>query len=559
MAVARAVASSYLVPLSGPPIEPIELKVKPGGLVLGRHEQCNICLPADAEKVSRFHARFDHDGARWRLTDLGSRWGTFVNGVRVPPQTDIPLTEGDLIRIVPWTFSFGMAARRRGIQPADDANTTIVRVVPADSVHATPSEAMLPLLLESAAAVHAATDEKHLADLIIDAALRGTGLQNAALLRPIDSDRHVEIIASRFGGHDAEDRLAITFSRSLIEAAMGGTVAEINSSSLSGDFSQSIVQLQISSAICVPLMLGGTVAALLYLDSRGPGGHGILGGARAGASAFCVALGRMASLALANLKRVEMEKREAAFRAELSAAAAAQKWIMPQRLAKFGPFRTIGESRPGQYIGGDFFDLIPLGENKLAVALGDVSGKGISASVLMTATQGYLHAAMIGLGDPQRAVQELNRFVTPRRPEGQFVTLWIGVFDAENGTLTYVDAGHGYAWLARQLGALERLDKCGGIPIGVDDGFAYQSESVKLEAGCKALIVSDGIIEQSGLVHADAGHGGDVGRFRVDGLEQALLQAGDDEVADLFEAVVRYAGVNHLSDDATAVLVRWSE
>ncbi|HWP41473.1 MAG TPA: SpoIIE family protein phosphatase, partial [Tepidisphaeraceae bacterium] len=490
---------AYLVPLAGPAIQPLRLEPKPGGLVLGRHDACDVCLPPDAEKVSRYHARFDHDGTQWRLTDLASRWGTFVNGMRLQPNAEVPLGEGDLIRITPWTFVLSATARPRALQAQDDSGHTMVRTVPQDSAAARQplAEALLALLLESAAAIHAATDEKQLANLVIDAAIRGTGLHNAAMLRPVDATGGIDIIAARFA--PAAQEQGVGFSRSLITAASQGVVAELDAA-IGGDISQSMVRLRISSAICVPLMLGNTVAAFLYLDARGS----LIQSLRPGSSAFCVALGRMASLALANLKRIEMEKREARMQAELKAAAVAQQWILPRRRGQYGPFVTIGESRPGAHVGGDFFDIIPLSDKRLAVAVGDVAGKGISASVLMTATQGYLHSALTYRNDPGEALSELTRFVHPRRPENRFVTMWVGIFDAERGTLSYVDAGHSYAVLHRKDGSFEQLDKGGGLPVGIDPEFRYRSELVGIGPGDKVMIVSDGIIEQLGCPEAAA-------------------------------------------------------
>jgi serine phosphatase RsbU (regulator of sigma subunit) len=540
--------TTYLVPLAGPDIEPIALTPKAGGVVIGRHEQCDVCLPADAEKVSRFHARFDHDGTRWHVADLTSRWGTYVNGVKLTPQKDMILSDGDLIRITPWTFALSPTPKRRGVSAADDIAQTAVRTIAHDTTRPM-ADTMLTLLLESAGAIHAASDEKELGKMILDAAVSGTGLQNAALLRPLDAAGHFEIIASRFAPHAHSQ--GPTFSRSLIAAASNGSVAEVNAGSVGGDISQSMVQLKINSAICVPLMLGPTVAAYLYLDSRGTLLHTI----RPGASAFCVALGKMASLALANLKRVEMERREAALRAELAAAAAAQKWIMPKREGRFGTFSTIGESRAGQYVGGDFWDIIPLSDTRLAVAVGDVSGKGVSASVLMTATQGFLHAALQEAKDLGAAVTDVNRFVNPRRPESRFVTMWVGMFDSEAGTLSYVDAGHSYALLKRKDGTFQQLDEGGGLPIGVDEDAQYHAEQVQISAGDVVVVVSDGIIEQFGIVSADAGPSRK--QFEVEGLQKSISQPAADEVAELFKAVVAHAGSEHLSDDATAVLVRW--
>lgn len=536
-------ATRYLVPLSGPPLKPIELKDCNEPQTAGRHEKCELLLPADAEQVSRFHARFDLDEGHWRVTDLGSRWGTYVNGVKLEPQAVVPLRDGDLIRITPWTFSLSQTPKRRTLQAADDSNMTQVRTVPSERQQPL-ADAMLSLLLESTAGLHAAHDEKQLAELLIDVAMRGTGFQNAAVLRPVDAGGGLEIIASKFVKAGAPN----TFSRSLIAAAETGNVAEINTSAGgAGNISTSMVQLNISSAICVPLRLGTTVAAFLYLDSRGT----LTQTVRPTATSFCVALGKMASLAFANLKRVEMEKRDAAMRAELAAAATAQRWIMPRREGKFGAFRTIGESKPGQYVGGDFFDIIQLDPHRVAVAVADVSGKGVAASVLMTATQGFLNSSLRECANLGEAVTHLNQFVNPRRPENRFVTAWVGVFDSNTNTLSYVDAGHSYALLQRADGNFEQLDKGGGLPIGVMEDYQYTAETIELRNGDQVAVVSDGIVEQP------APGGGDRDQFEVAGLQRTMAGKPADTVAALFAAVIAHAGSDKLADDATAVLVKF--
>src|SRR5215203_4763637 len=93
----------YLVPLFGPTIPPVQLAPNDAGLLIGRQEQCDVRLRSD--QVSRQHARLRFDGTRWWLHDLSSRWGTFINGVRLNPEQEVPLREGDLIRVSPWTFS----------------------------------------------------------------------------------------------------------------------------------------------------------------------------------------------------------------------------------------------------------------------------------------------------------------------------------------------------------------------------------------------------------------------------------------------------------------------
>jgi serine phosphatase RsbU (regulator of sigma subunit) len=527
-------------------------------------------LPADAERVSRLHARFAYvEGEGWRLSDLGSRWGTYLNGVKVAPGRELPLNEGDLIRISPWTFSLSPTPRRRGMNTRDDTGQTMVRS------HALPhvtgvggvNNDALALLLETAAALHEAADEQQLAERVMDAACRGTGLCNAALLRPVDTAGRVEVIASNFAAkadaaqHDA--RTPTGFSRSLIAAAANGNVAELSGGAAAGgsfDVGMSIAQMNISAALCVPLTLGGTPAAFLYLDSRGSLPRPV----RPGATDFCVGLGRMASLALANLKRIDVERRQAAMESELMAAATAQKWVLPRRETRTGSFVCLGESRPGRYVGGDFFDVIEIGEGRFGVALGDVSGKGMAASVLMTATQGYLHAALREHADPARAVAAANRFICPRRPTGKFVTAWVGLFDVNAKTLTYTDAGHSYAVLADADGSITPLDAGGGLPIGVDEAADYATETVALPPGGRVMVVSDGIVEQfsAGTESSPgAAFGGEPEQFGLEGLHRSLAAArregAADAVAGVFADVIAHAGGPNLADDATAVLVTW--
>ncbi len=543
----------FLIPIAGPStIGPLALKTDgdgPSELTLGRHESCDLKLPITAETVSRYHARFRFDGNRWRLHDCGSRWGTFLNGVQLVANHETPLGDGDLIRINPWTFTVGAAPQRRGLLTANDTGQTMVRMLSSGA--GPQSDDLLPLLLEAAGAIHDARNETELAQRLIDSAVRGSGLPNAAVLRPTDTAGHVEILASRLP--TSADGARFTFSRSLLAAAADGYAAEITGV---GDVSQSIVQMNISAAICVPLMLGPAPAAFLYLDARSRGGNlPALSPIRPNAAAFCAALGRLAGLALANLKRLDVERRQAAIEGELSAASAAQKWVLPQRLTIIGKFTVIGECHPGRYVGGDFFDVVDLGDDKIAIALGDVSGKGVEASVLMTASQGFLHAALSHYRDPGKAVTELNRFVAPRRPESRFVTLWAAVVDLKSSKLSYVDAGHGYAALLGSDGQCTNLNINGGPPLGVSESYEYVAETLDLPPSGRIIVVSDGVVEQPA---AGSTNTAERNEFKMNGLHESLRKSPcADDIASVFQALVAHAGTDQLADDATAVCVRW--
>ena len=533
--------TAWLIAINGPPLSALALLGPPQGITLGRAANCDICMPAGAEGVSRRHARLRWDEGQWLLADLNSRWGTHLNGTRLDPETEVPLTEADLVGIGPWTMKLSSEPKPRGLQSKDDTGQSIIT---SRGRHFSPplAENLLKLLLEGATTIHAAKTENDLAAQIISVAQAGTGLRQAFVLRPVDASGGIQIIASSASA-SSDNGAPQQFSRSLIAAAANGNVAELREHE-SEEYGQSIAQLDISCAICVPLMLGESPAAFLYLDSRG----GRTQSLPPQASAFCTALAAMASLALANLKRIDLEKREAAMRMELNTAAAAQAWIMPRREGTFGKFATIGESRPGQLVGGDFFDLIDLGDGRLVVALGDVAGKGIVASVLMTAAQGYFHAAIARRGEPGQAMTDLNDFIIPRRPEHRFLTMWVGLFDLQQRTIQYVDAGHGYA-LRKRGDEMIQLNEGGGMPIGVTSQ-KYTAESIDLAEGDEVVIVSDGFVEQPSTSDVRE-------QFDMKGVRNAFRQVkGGDPVDGLFRALISHAGSNRLADDATAVLIR---
>lgn len=585
-------ADLAIISVAGPTSESLALK-PPGPLSIGRRSSHSLPLPHD-EHVSRDHATFVYQpesaeigdgkagsgsvvrvGGRWLIRDTGSRHGTWVNGVRLEAMRECPIRVGDLIVIAPWTFQVIDRAQAGSpstlmlaqMDATPDSGATVKRI--GAEAHRAPAQMRLDLLLDCAGAIHASPDEASLAEAILDAALAGTGFANGAILRPTGSNESVEIVAHRgmihsgSGTGGGQDGHTMGFgggprlSKSLIaEAALGVPAILVASGDAPSD-AYSVVQLGIEEAICVPLMLGPAVSGYLYLDNRRAGG-GAGASAAPDAPDFAQGLGRLAAMALANLKRAELERRQGAMDAEMTAAAEAQRFILPPRTGQCGALSYIGESRAGRGLGGDFYDVIPLDDHRVAVALGDVTGKGIPASVLMTATQGFLNAALQRHGDPGQAVAELNRFVHPRTPAGRFVTLWVGVFDTGAGTLTYVDAGHGYALLRAPDGAVRRLDQGTGPPVGIDSASNHTAVVTPLTQGSIALLVSDGFVEQP----TPLGGASVRNQFGLEGvtacLEAALRsEAERDPLHELFAAVERHAGSAQLADDATALLVRW--
>lgn len=523
--------------IAGPDIGPLVLTPdRPA--VLGRSADCEVRLHHEA--VSRRHAAIAFRLGRWLVTDQGSRHGTYLNEVRIEPGKPVSLADGDFLRLGPWTFRATVGgARVMSTITLTDAPPGGERVERVQSHElGILAQQRLALLMDCAATINASADETSLARASLRSALEGSGFERAAWLRPTGSEAQVEVLAA-----EALDGAAdgFSFSRSLIREAAGGQIAR-----LTGDSpiptTHSIWSLGIHSALCAPVHVGGSVAAFLYMDARGPESH-----IQPDAAGFCRGLAGICGLALANLKRMELEKRQQFLETELAAARHAQQLIMPAPQGRVGRITYALHTHPGLFVAGDLFDIVQLGGDRIALCIGDVSGEGIGAGVLMASAQAFLHAALCRYEDPAAAVAAVNAYLCDRTSAGRFVTLWVGLFDPADGSVRYVDAGHGYSLLASDGGA-RRISGSGGIPIGIDPGFAYRHDVMKVEAGNRLVLFSDGLVEQ----RSPAGE-----QFGFDRIAAALARSAtpSDDVAELFRQVRQFAGTEALDDDATAASI----
>jgi phosphoserine phosphatase RsbU/P len=551
--------------ISGPQSVSLELS-SPDPRTIGRLNTHSLCL--DDQQVSREHASLTYrdepnGGGRWYIQDLKSRHGTRVNGTRLQPNKPCPLRAGDYIEIRPWVFQIVDPTQPRDPSsivhtvPDTDADSDIsTMALQADAVRDLDRH-RLRLILQCAESMQSATNLANLAATTLEAAIKGTGFANGAMLGPLEADGAITVIRQEgreIGGR--ENTGTAKLSRTLIQQASRGQTVQLMNQSGGGPLNEavSIIQLGIQEAICVPLMIESTAAGYIYLDNRGRRGSTPVA---QDAGPFVAGLARMAALALANIGRQDLERRYAHMEGEVAAAAAAQRLILPLRQGRCGAFEYIGECRAGRMVSGDFFDVFELPGNRIAVTIGDVAGKGVPASVLMTTTQGFLHGALCQHGDAARAANDLNEFVNQRSETGRFVTLWIGVFDREQSQLQYVNAGHGYAWHvhAPPQGEVVALDQRGGPPIGVDPDHTFSAETVSLGVNGAVALVSDGIIEQPG---AESSHN-DMHQFSRTRVESFLAKTltSNDAVAELFDEVLAHGSATELADDATVVVVRW--
>ena len=201
-------------------------------------------------------------------------------------------------------------------------------------------------------------------------------------------------------------------------------------------------------------------------------------------------------------------------------------------------------------LGGDFYDFVPLPHNRLSLAIGDASGKGLAAALMISNVQSSLRtaASFIGIDGPA-VLAAVNRQVYASSLEDRFATLFYGVFDGATQSLQYVNAGHNSPMVIRRDGSLVCLES-GGAPVGIFADSTYEQGTVELNPGDLILAYTDGLIEATSPAGAEWG---------VEGLRKAAAESNAqcaDEVVDAIFTSMDEFSRGRQTDDATVVVVR---
>jgi sigma-B regulation protein RsbU (phosphoserine phosphatase) len=347
----------------------------------------------------------------------------------------------------------------------------------------------------------------------------------------------VEIILYRGVGKDGDGR-PDDLSRSLIRAAADGDIAQMLSDEQPA-YGQSIADLNIHSALCCPILLDEHITAFLYLDARGAEAM-----VQSDAASFCQALVRIAGLAIANIRRRELLDRQQRLESDLSAAREAQAFILPKSRGVVSGQPYAMQFQPGRWASGDLFDILELPDGRVAFIVGDVTGKGIGAAILMAAAQSHLHSVLLREGDPTEAAVAVNRYVLGHSAVNRFISLWVGVLDPVTGELTHVDAGHGH-WAHCTAEGEARCERIAAHPpIGIDGDTDFASITVTCQPGDRIVLMTDGVVEQPRA---------DQEQFGMDRSLAVLRESRtpEQDVERLHQAVCAFADTEHLADDTT--------
>jgi predicted ester cyclase len=191
-------------------------------------------------------------------------------------------------------------------------------------------------------------------------------------------------------------------------------------------------------------------------------------------------------------ERIERERIEQ----ELQVARRIQQASLPKEVPTLEGWQIAPFYQPAREVGGDFYDFHLLPEGRLGLVVGDATGKGVPAALVMSTTCGMLQAVSEALDSisPGEVLERVNQTLFSRIPQNMFVTCFYSVLNPESATLSYANAGHDLPYLRRHGGDCEEL-RARGMPLGLMPGMSYEEKEIVLEEGEAALFYSDGLVE----------------------------------------------------------------
>src|SRR5262249_31383726 len=290
-----------------------------------------------------------------------------------------------------------------------------------------------------------------------------------------------------------EDELPARISRTIVDVVLGQKKAVLSQDAGADTnlASASISDLEIRSVMCVPLLTpDNTALGILQLDTsdRRQFYEDDLDVLAAVASQAAISI-QNASLLESLLARERLNR-------DLKLAEQVQKRFLPQVVPTVPGYEFFAYYQPTYEVGGDYYDFVSLPADRIAVALGDVSGKGVAAALMMAKFSGDTRSCMLTENAPAPTATRLNSLLCAAGIEDKFITLGLCVLDAPTRKLTLTSAGHTPVIIRRADGRAEEVgQEVSGVPLGIMEDSVYEQTEVQLNPGDVVVIYSDGVTD----------------------------------------------------------------
>lgn len=312
-----------------------------------------------------------------------------------------------------------------------------------------------------------------------------------------------------------------------------------------------------SSMLVLPLVSRDRTVGVLQVLNRK---QGVFDGSD---EDYLRALGGMLALAIENarLHEAEMERQRLELERdhlekELRTARAIQERFLPLQAPRLSGLDVAGVNVPSEHVSGDYYDFLPMSNNRLGIAVADVSGHGIPAALLMSVIRAGLHAHADSLISPGAQLAILNELLHDSTDDERYATMFLGVIDMTGRTLRYANGGHNPPLLLRGAGVMQLTE--GGMALGMIPGMRYDEGSVELRAGDLIALYTDGVTECRRAPAPGVELGEEYGEERlVAGLRRAAGRPCREIVGELLEELREFCGPGRRpEDDVTLVLFK---
>jgi serine phosphatase RsbU (regulator of sigma subunit) len=553
-----ALVSEVVLEVARPGKMPEFVPVAHNPFLLGRGAETGNHLILEDARISRNCAAIVEEHGVFRIEDRGQRHGIFVNGIRIEHRD---LHDGDVIG-----FGLDESYRitfRSGKSQEDTVESMLTRLGSMSSVNRGGGGgggglSNLNLLLEATSLLHSTLPLDAVLGTMLDHAISLTRADRGALLEP-DAQGVLKVRVAR--SSDKRDLPIENFAASqtaLRQAVQRRSPIITDDVSLGGldlQAAESIMAQQLRAIVSIPLYPVSRATAhetspspdnhllgAIYLDSRGPTAFSSLD------IQILAALGSEAASILDNARLVERERERQRMEQELEIGYQIQQGLLPHGLRDFPHVELTGKQIPCHSVGGDYFDVFPLGD-RTAFLIADVSGHGLGAALVTTMLQGALSGMTLGV-DPVMVLNHVNRFLCDHTQVGRYVTLFFGIL-ATDGTLDYMRAGHPSPLLIRD-GEVTDLYNQGSLPIGILEDAQVSASQTRLDPGDTLVLFTDGVSEATDP---------DGEMLEVKKLREIVADGSSKTVEELqssiFKHVDDFTRGAEPSDDVTLLILRY--
>jgi serine phosphatase RsbU (regulator of sigma subunit)/pSer/pThr/pTyr-binding forkhead associated (FHA) protein len=516
---------------------------------LGRSSANELCYPEDAG-LSRQHLVLERNTEAWIVRDLGSKNGTFVNGIRI--SAPHPLGKNDRVTAGHIALDFG----ENSLPPPSDQTVVFIEgATPATSVSTTVATSLKGVLSQEKeveggpqmrALIRAGRELAgnmplaELFQLIMNLSIDGVGATRGVLMT-LEGEELV-VRAARGEGI----RISKTVRDRVIKEKTSLLVRDARLDEAFAD-RMSIVQQQIRSMLAAPLQTDDRVIGLIYLDSP----HFIKEFTKDDLNMLTV-MANVAAIRIEHTRLAEVEQAERIHAKQLEQAAEIQRGLLPVETPHVPGVDLAGYNAACHTVGGDYYDFLPYPDGRVGVLVGDVAGKGMPAALLMSSLQARVQVLFEEpTANLAALVTRLNRIITSNCPTNRFITFFIGILDPKTGELTYVNAGHNPPLVAHADGSVDRLGGTGLI-LGILPIATYTQQTCTLAPGDALLLFSDGVTEP---VRPDTDE-----EFGEDRLADIFSKLRDLDAQSIVESVNKevydFTAGFPLPDDITLVVAK---